>query len=295
MPNQAYASASVHCHSTYCDGKHSLAEMALIAAAQGLQTLGFSGHSLTFEDTPYGMSAPEFAAYTAEIRALQKQWAGKLDILYGLEWDYYSAALHDPTEDDTYPNLVHAPNIDALDYWIGSVHCLRHPVTGVYYTIDWKDEMLQRCIDEAFGGDALAMAEAYFATVAKMASFRPTILGHFDLIKKLNSESGGKFFDEHHPRYHAAAFAALQKARQYDCVLEVNTGGVYRGYRSDFYPSDALLAAWRKMGGRTTITADAHSTDSLTYGYDAAAEAAKRAGFETICTLTKVGFVETTL
>ncbi len=292
MPNQTYQSASVHCHSTYCDGKGSLAEMAQAAAAQGLQTLGFSGHSLTFEDTPYGMSAPEFAGYTADIRALQRQWAGKLDILYGLEWDYYSAALHDATEDDTYPNQVHAPNID-LDYWVGSVHCLRHPTTGVYYTIDWKDEMLQRCIDEAFGGDALAMAEAYFATVAKMASFRPTILGHFDLIKKLNKD--GKFFDEHHPRYHAAAFAALQKARQYDCVLEINTGGVYRGYRTDFYPGDALLSAWHKMGGKITITADAHSTDSLTYGYAEAAAAAKQAGFATAQVLTQNGFIACSL
>lgn len=289
MPNQSYASASVHCHSTYCDGKHTLAEMAQAAAAQGLTTLGFSGHSLTFEDTPYGMNALEFAGYTADIRALQQQWAGELDILYGLEWDYYSAALPDPTEDDTYPNLVHAPNIESLDYWIGSVHCLRHPTTGVYYTIDWKDDTLQRCIDEAFGGDALAMVEGYFATLAKMASFRPTILGHFDLIKKLNKD--GKFFDEHHPRYHAAAFAALQRARQYDCVLEMNTGGVYRGYRADFYPSDALLAAWHKMGGRITITADAHSTDSLLFGYEAAAEAARRAGFATVQVLTKNGFI----
>ncbi len=289
MATLSYVSASVHCHSTYCDGKNTLAEMAQAAADAGIATLGFSGHSLTFEDTPYGMSAPEFAAYSADIMALQQQWAGKLDVLYGLEWDYYSAAVHDATEDDTDPNLVHAPNIESLDYWVGSVHCLRHPTTGVYYTIDWQDEMLQRCIDEAFDGDALAMAEAYFATVAKMASFRPTILGHFDLIKKLNKN--GAFFDENHPRYHAAAFAALQKARQYDCVLELNTGGVYRGYRTDFYPGDALLSAWHKMGGRVTITADAHSTESLLFGYDAAAKAVKRAGFATVQVLTKNGFV----
>ncbi len=288
MLNTTYQSASVHCHSTYCDGKNTLAEMATAAAAQGLKTLGFSGHSLSFEDTPYGMSAPEFAAYTAEIRALQTQWAGTLDVLYGIEWDYYSTALHDPTEDDTFPNLVHAPNID-FDYWIGSVHCLRHPTTGVYYTIDWHAEMLQRCIDEAFGGDALAMVEAYFATVGKMASHRPTILGHFDLIKKLNQDAS--FFDENHPRYLAAALSALSAARQYGCVLEINTGGVFRGYRTDFYPGERMLAAWQKMGGRITITADAHSADSLRFAYKEAATAAKRAGFTSVLTLTKDGFV----
>lgn len=292
MSNQSYQTASVHCHSTYCDGKQSLAEMAAAAATQGITTLGFSGHSLTFEDTPYGMSAKEFAAYTAEITALQAQWSGKLDVLYGLEWDYYSAALHDPTEDDTYPNMVHAPNIP-LDYWVGSVHCLRHPRTGVYYTIDWHPEMLQRCITEAFAGDALAMAEAYFETVGKMAAQRPTILGHFDLIKKLNKDAC--FFDETAPRYLAAAQQALVQARQYDCVLEVNTGGVYRGYRTDFYPGDAFLRQWNEMGGKVTITADAHSADSLLFGYDAAAAALKQAGFSSVLVLTKDGFFESPL
>ncbi len=288
MRNLTPMHASVHCHSTYCDGKNTLAEMAQAAADCGITTLGFSGHSLTFEDTPYGMSAPEFAGYTADIAALKTQWAGKLDVLYGLEWDYYSAALHDATETAGDPNLVHAPNI-ALDYWVGSVHCLRHPRTGVYYTIDWHTEMLQRCMDEGFGGDGLAMAEAYFATVGKMASHRPTILGHFDLIKKLNKD--GAFFNEDHPRYLAAALSALSAAKQYGCVLEINTGGVARGYRTDFYPSDRMLAAWCKMGGRVTITADAHSTDSLQFVYAEAVAAAKRAGFASVAVLTKDGFV----
>ncbi len=290
--SKSYLAASVHCHSTYCDGKHSLAEMAAAAVASGIKTLGFSGHSLTYEDTPYGMNALEFAAYSRDIDALQAEWAGKLDILYGLEWDYYSAALHDATEDETDPNSTHAPNVP-LDYWIGSVHCLRHPLTGIYYTIDWKEEMLEDCISQGFQGDALAMTEAYFETVAAMASECPPILGHFDLIKKLNQDS--KFFDETHPRYIAAAMKALAAARQYDCVLEVNTGGVFRGYRADFYPSDAFLRAWHAMGGKVTITADAHSTDSLQFGYEAAAQAVKAAGFASVSVLTKDGFVECAL
>ena len=45
-----------------------------------------------------------------------------------------------------------------------------------------------------------------------------------------------QFFDEESPRYKAAALKALQAAKANDCLLEVNTGGVYRGYRKDFYP-----------------------------------------------------------
>ena len=42
-----YRKSSVHCHSTLCDGKNTLQQMAGAACAQGLTTLGFSGHSYT--------------------------------------------------------------------------------------------------------------------------------------------------------------------------------------------------------------------------------------------------------
>jgi histidinol-phosphatase (PHP family) len=143
-------------------------------------------------------------------------------------------------------------------------------------------------MDNDFGGDGLAMAEAYFASVAEVAAKKPDILGHFDLIKKLNCT--GAYFDENSPRYKAAALAALDAARKADCLLEVNTGGVYRGYRNDFYPSFWLLEEWRKMGGRVVITADAHNCESLTFGYADAADLLRSAGFTEVQVLTANGF-----
>ena len=97
----------------------------------------------------------------------------------------------------------------------------------------------------------------------------PDILAHIDLIKKLNAD--GEFFDEESPRYKAAALKALAVAKEHGCRLEVNTGGVYRGYRKDFYPGAWLLGEWQKMGGKVIITSDAHDTASLTFGFDEAA------------------------
>ena len=74
-----------------------------------------------------------------------------------------------------------------------------------------------------------------------MAAKGPDILAHIDLIKKLNGE--GEFFDEEDPRYQAAALKALAVAKEHDCRLEVNTGGVYRGYRKDFWASGRRWAA----------------------------------------------------
>ena len=48
-----YKKSSVHCHSTMCDGKNTLQDMASAACAQGLTTLGFTGHSYTQRDREY--------------------------------------------------------------------------------------------------------------------------------------------------------------------------------------------------------------------------------------------------
>ena len=241
------------------------------AVDAGLQTLGFSGHSHTPHDLEYCMTQSRTALYKAQVAKLKERYAGKLDILCGLEWDLYSD--DDPTQ---------------YDYWIGSAHYVKGPKTGKYYEIDWREEDLRACIDDDFDGDALAVVEAYFANVAKVAEKKPTILGHFDLIKKINGD--GKFFDENDPRYTAAANAALMTAARNRCVLEVNTSAVYRGFRKDFFPSDAILKEWLVLSGNVVITADAHDTKALTYGFEAVAAKLKELGYTKVQVLGKDGF-----
>ena len=51
-----YLKSSVHVHSKLCDGKNTLDEIAVTAWRNGLQTLGFSGHSHTPCDLEYCMT-----------------------------------------------------------------------------------------------------------------------------------------------------------------------------------------------------------------------------------------------
>ena len=266
-----YKKSSVHCHSTMCDGKNTLQDMASAACAQGLTTLGFTGHSYTQRDREYCMSPSRTAQYKATIAKLKTEYKGKVDILCGIEWDILS-------EDKR----------TGYDYWIGSAHHLYGKNTGKYYEIDFRPQDLWDCINDDFDADPLAAVEAYFAEVEKVAALKPDILAHIDLIKKLNAN--GEFFDEESPRYKAAALKALQAAKANDCLLEVNTGGVYRGYRKDFYPGPWLLGEWQKMGGKVIITSDSHDINSLTYGCDEAAAAIKAAGFTSVQVLTGNGF-----
>ena len=266
-----YKLSSVHVHSKLCDGKNTLDELAVTAWKAGLKTLGFSGHSHTPCDIEYCMTRSRTALYRAQVAKLKERYAGKMDILCGLEWDLNS-------DDDP----------AAYDYTIGSAHYVRGPKTGRYYEIDFRPADLAVCIQDDFDGDGLAVVEAYFRNVEQVVAHKPTILGHFDLIKKING--GNKFFDEDAPRYHAAAGAALEAAAAAGVVMEVNTSGVYRGYRKDFFPGEALLRRWRELGGEVVITADAHEAKSLTFGYEEAAAQLKDLGYDHVQVLGKDGF-----
>lgn len=267
-----YKLSSVHVHSKLCDGKNTLDELAVTAWHAGLKTLGFSGHSHTPCDIEYCMTQSRTALYKAQVAKLKERYAGKLDILCGLEWDLFSD--DDPT---------------AYDYFIGSAHYVQGPKTGRYYEIDWREADLAACIQDDFDGDGLAVVEAYYDNVRRVAEHKPTILGHFDLIKKINKDN--KFFDESSPRYMAAARGALEAAAANHCVLEVNTSSVYRGYRTDFFPGEEILRAWKELGGEVIITADAHEAKALTFGYDEAAAQLKALGYDHVQVLGKDGFV----
>ena len=252
---------SVHTHSALCDGKHTPEEMAAAACAAGVRYFGFSGHSHTSCPSDAGGVLPsDMTEYRETVLRLRREYEGRMEILLGLEWDSVS---------DVSPA--------GFDYWIGSVHHLQNPDTGVYYTVDWKPESLAKCCVELFHGCFPALIGQYYADVAAVAAKKPTILGHFDLITKLNGD--GELFDEDDRHYRSAALASLRTVDTAATLLEINTGAVSRGYRKTPYPAIFLLREWKEMGGRIILTSDSHSADTVVYGYADAAELARAAGF----------------
>lgn len=269
---------TVHTHSVLCDGKDTLADMAAAAYAAGSASFGASGHSHTPIPHDAGITLPEdLTAYRREVLRLREEYAGRMDVLLGTEWDSHSRG--EPPED--------------MDYWIGSVHNLRDDCLGEYHAVDWDMEKLLLCRDRMFHGDIWALLRGYYAEVARMARRAPPILGHFDLITKYNGDSA--LFDEADARYRGAALDALHAADPAATVLEINTGAMARGYRTAPYPALFLLREWREMGGRVILTADAHSANAIVCGYTVAAELAEQAGFQEHQLLTKTGFLSVPL
>ncbi len=264
-----------HTHTTYCDGKHTASEMAAAAYAKGFTRLGFSGHGYTAFDESYCMSRADVSAYLQEVAGLKAEYAGKMEIDAGVEQDFYAT---EPTE--------------GFAYVIGSVHYLYQD--GRYLPVDEAEAVTAQAVREHFGGSHYRYVQAYFETVAQVvAKTHADIIGHFDLVTKFNE--GGKHFDMTDKRFWHAALEAMEELLRWDKPFEINTGAMYRGLRTEPYPSLALLKELQKRGGRILLSSDSHDTASLGYGFAEMARAAKELGFRTVQVWTPQGWEETPL
>ena len=240
--------SDLHLHTLWCDGKASPAEMACAAFEKGMKRIGFSCHSYTWFDEEYCIARENIPLYIAEIRALAGEYAGRMEILCGVEQDI------DSREDSSW-----------ADYVIGSVHYIEK--NGRYYPIDNSEEGFRELL-AAFGGDADALAEAYFAKEAEIVRRTGAdIIGHFDLITKFNE--GGKLFDESTPRYRAAWQQAADVLLRTGVPFEINTGAISRGYRTEPYPSAEIRSYIRAHGGTLILSSDAHAPENIGYRFDA--------------------------
>ena len=194
------------------------------------------------------MRAEAIPDYIAEVRALAKEYKGRIEVLCGIEQDVYS------------PQDV--PK--GLDYVIGSVHYVK--AGEHYFAVDISADDLRRNCDTYFGGDVYAMIEAYFAGYERLGEMKFDVVGHIDLITKFNRD--GSFFDEQDERYLAAVRRAVDRLIPTGALFEINTGAISRGYRDEPYPARPILAYIRERGGKFILSGDTHRAENLCYGFD---------------------------
>ena len=235
----------LHMHTIWSDGTNTAEEMVQEAIRKGLETVGISDHS---SGDPCGMTLEQSADYRAEIAALKEKYAGQIRVLCGLERDYFTDDFAD------------------YDYTIGSVHWLAMP-DGHHVPVDYMAEKLREGADKYFGGDFYALAEAYYAMMAKVVEVtKCDIIGHFDLITKFIEQDPA--FDTNHPRYVKAWQQAADELLKTGKPFEVNTGAISRGYRTTPYPAKEIRDYIREHGGKLIMSSDAHAKENIAFRFD---------------------------
>ncbi len=256
-----------HTHSTYCDGKSTLNEIAQQAALLNFNSLGFSSHAPLPFACKWCMNQEAFDQYVAEIQSL-KNSTTEIEIYSGLEIDYI-------------PNVI-GPHLfkDKLDYTIGSIHFVEQFENGKRWEIDGTHHSFLEGLSEIFKDNFKEAVVRYFElTREMMANSIPTVVGHLDKIKIQNIT--GKFFNETDSWYQHEIKKTLDIIDQYGGIVEVNTRGIYQKKSTTTYPSPWVLELIHQKKIPITVSSDAHHKDDLINCFQ-----------ETLSDLMQIGFQE---
>ena len=250
-----------HVHTCYCDGKDKPEDIVLEAISKGMKKIGFSGHSYVDFDESISWPAANSERYKLEINKLKQKYKSKIEILLGIELDYFS----DVKTDD-------------YDYIIGSVHYIKcgGKIIAIDHTIECFEQAIKYC-----GNDVYEVCEKYFDIVSDVVNkTNANIIGHFDLVSKFNDNN--KFFDENNERYIKACEKALNALLQTKKPFEINTGAISRGYKKFPYPSKRILGYIASHGGKVILSSDSHKKETLMYGFKECEDLANSLGLEII-------------
>jgi DNA polymerase (family X) len=213
-----------HCHTTYSDGRASIAEMAEAARARGWRYLGIADHSRS-AGYAGGLAADKLRRQHREIADWNRRHGAELRLFAGVEADILADGALD------YAAQGDGDVLDACDYVIGSVH-------------------------SGFRTESEAMTRRI---VTALREPRLTMLGH--ATGRLLLMRDGYPLDIERVLDAAAAAGA---------IVEIN---------ADPHRLDLSWQHWtsaRRLGVRTAINPDAHSTgglDNVRYGVNIARKA----------------------
>lgn len=238
--------SDLHMHTTFCDGKNTPEEMVVSAIEKGVKTLGFSTHSYTPFDSGYCIK--DIDGYKMEINRLKCKYKDDINILLGIEADYYSDVSYDD-----------------FDYVIGSVHYVLK--NGEYIPVDNTAEILTTACEKHYGGNIYGFIKDYYSLVGEINErINPDIIGHIDLVTKFNENEA--MFAEN-DEYLAYACEAVDKLlKKQNTVFEMNTGAISRKKRTTPYPSIFVLSHIIENGGKITLSSDSHSKDFIGFRFD---------------------------
>ncbi len=260
---------NLHTHSVFCDGENTPEDIVLTALKKGFSSIGLSSHAFTDFTEPFGIDDME--SYVNTVNQLKYKYKDNIQIYLGIEED----ALN-PIKNRGY-----------FDYIIGSHHYIKQNEKILPIDLDYAT--FKKCV--SLFNSTEEFADNYYRTFCEyILKFKPTIIGHFDLITKFDEQDFNYLLDN--KNYIKIAEKYLKQALKSGSFFEVNTGAISRGYRSVPYPSENLLHIINKEEGKVIISSDAHSAENLDFGFKEVEMLLKDIGFKYIYVLYDNEFIK---
>jgi histidinol-phosphatase (PHP family) len=258
--------STFHAHSSFDDGACALEDYVQAAVAKGFSVLGFSAHAPVLFQSDWNMNPSRFPEYVAAALALKEKYRELIEIYTGLEADYYKGCTD-------------WRNKKGIDYTIGGMHFIQNPETGLYLTFDGNHQEFEHVLDDIYEGRITALVEGYYGLVREMLmKMTPNIVAHLDVIKKNNAS--GRYFDEKDEWYRDEVMKTLEVISLTHTIVEVNTGGMARGYTREPYPSRWILEECLAMDIPVMVNSDTHHPDTIDFYFDESYQLLREIGYK---------------
>jgi histidinol-phosphatase (PHP family) len=274
-----------HCHSFFSDGQSEAENFVKKAVDLHMKSMGFSEHGPLPFKTLWNIKRENIELYINEIERLKQKYKGQIEIYTGMEIDYIAMYTNEITQ------MI---PLKKLDFTIGSIHFLGFLSDGNAWNIDGEPEMFERGFHEVYSGNGKALIDNFFSETVRMVdSLKPNIIGHIDKIKMHNT--GNKYFDENAPYYINAIHDALDCIKKKDCIVELNTRGLYKHTDKLSYPSSWILKLMNEKRIRTTLSSDSHKPEELVKEFEYANDLLIEAGYRSCWLLSNGNWIESPL
>jgi histidinol-phosphatase (PHP family) len=251
-----------HCHTIFSNEPRSdpmdLFQACEKAIAIGLQGITFTEHVDTDDNHPIMVDSAGYRAAIAEARC---RFAGRLEILIGLEADLMEGV---------FTRVSHESADWELDYLIGSQHLVDDVHDGTLVTFFLGKTKLQ--VYRMY-------LEKILASIKKIDGF--DMLGHFNYITRNALDPD---WTMHYDDFADLLDAIFTELVNKDKGLEFNTAVYYA--RKEVLPPGhlestlKLLRRYRELGGeKICLASDAHYPAVIGYRFDHFRELLRTAGF----------------
>lgn len=270
--------ANLHSHNQYCDGKADMEEMVKSAISKQFSILGVSSHAPVPLENHFAIrDEKHLREYCREVRLLQEKFKNVIELHLSLEIDYI------PEITKNFDDFSHMCN---LDYTIGSVHLVKNGSDERLWFIDGPEpDIYDQGLKEVFHGDIIKAVTTYYHQINEMITTqKPDMIGHIDKVKMHNKN---RYFSEHENWYIRLVNETLDYIKANDCVMEVNTRGIYKGRTDALFPGEIILKKALEMGVPISMNSDAHHPDDMDGHYNEAIKKLKNIGFKEMLYFSK--------
>ncbi len=264
---------NLHTHTDFCDGKAAPEEYLKKALELGFHTLGYSGHAPVPFENKFAINEEKLEEYFGEIKRIKKEYESQINVLLALEMDYIPGITR---------GFEEYRQLGDLDFVIGGVHLIRNKERdnqGLWFIDGPWQERYDEGIHKLYDGHGRRGTEAYFNQLLEMiATQNPDIIAHLDKIKMHNKN---RYFSEEESWYKDLVWKTLKYiSENTNCIVEVNTRGLYKRRAETFFPSPEILEQVHHLNIPITMSSDAHLPEELDGYYSEGLDLLSDIGFK---------------